>query len=61
MIKKGVDYVSNSEWNNIKTWKESAGREEVVNHAKDAEGEWTDEWKAIGRERWAKKRGHRGA
>lgn len=59
-IRKGKDYINDSEWDNIKTVDGNDGSQVVKNLAKDSGGQWTEEWSNKNLERWAKKEGKRG-
>ena len=53
--------MNNEEWDNLKNFNHHDKSEDVVNKAKDGEGEWSETWKKLQNERWAEKKGKRGA
>lgn len=59
-IRKGRDFINDSEWDNSKEVNKKDSYTVVKNLAKDSGGEWTETWTNKSRERWTKKEGKRG-
>lgn len=60
-LRQGKDYINDAEWDNSKIINGEDNSKVVKNKAKDASGQWTEEWSNKNLERWAKKQGKRGA
>ena len=59
-IRKGRDFIQDTEWDNTKEVNKKDSYTLVKNLAKDSGGEWTETWTNKSRERWTKKEGKRG-
>lgn len=57
MTKKGEDLNNGEKWDNLRIVNKKEDTENVTNSASSPEGEWTENWKRVGLERWVEKSG----